>query len=135
MCCCCRDSGGGFCCPQWPDRCCLCFSKRVGAVLTGMYCIIANLAVLLPCVYALIRPKFWTDGKKKSVVVKRSIQSSTCKLDSFGSLGGRKKRRFRARGGERKKSALCLPLAIPSLAPSVPENVRSSHAPQSCATC
>jgi len=69
MCSCCRgkpdpsgSTSGSGCCPQWPDRCCLCCSKRAASVLAGLYCVLANLAVLLPCVYALVRPDFWTKG-------------------------------------------------------------------------
>ena len=66
------SSGGSSCCPQWPDRCCLCCSKRAASVLAGLYCVLANLALLLPCVYALVRPDFWTKGKaadKSSVTI------------------------------------------------------------------
>ena len=64
--CCCRRSSSSCCdcceCPQWPDRCCLCCSKRAGAVLAGLLSILGNLAVLLPAVYALVRPEFWNEG-------------------------------------------------------------------------
>lgn len=53
---CCPGSCG---CPQWPDRCCMCLTKKTGVILTGMWTLLANMVIILPCVYALVRDDFW----------------------------------------------------------------------------
>lgn len=57
MCCC--GKGG---CPQWPDRCCLCFSRKGGVVLTGILTILDNICIILLCTYARINEEFWSEG-------------------------------------------------------------------------
>eukprot|EP00095_Tigriopus_kingsejongensis_P010900 maker-scaffold348_size200312-snap-gene-0.27 protein:Tk10900 transcript:maker-scaffold348_size200312-snap-gene-0.27-mRNA-1 annotation:"GL10847" len=61
MCCKCCPS---WSCPQWPDRCCLCFNKKVGTFATGVLSILGNLAILVPCIFALIQPEFWAEAYK-----------------------------------------------------------------------
>ena len=61
---CCQGSkSSGDKCLQWPDRCCFCFSKRGGTVLTGLTSILGNLCLILPCVYAIIKFEFWAEGE------------------------------------------------------------------------
>jgi len=55
MCCC------GVC-PQWPDRCCLCFSRKGGVILTGLLSILDNICIIVACVYSSIRPAYWDKG-------------------------------------------------------------------------
>ena len=72
---CCCSCG----CPQWPDRCCLCCSKRAGSVFTGLLSILGNLAILLPCVYALVKPEFWAEGEKTTYICCSIFKSSAWK--------------------------------------------------------
>jgi len=55
MCCC------GIC-PQWPDRCCLCFSRKGGVILTGILSILDNICIIAACIYSSIKPEFWDKG-------------------------------------------------------------------------
>jgi len=49
-------------CPQWPDRCCLCFSRTGGVVITGILTILNNICTILLCAYAIVNAKFWDEG-------------------------------------------------------------------------
>lgn len=49
-------------CPQWPDRCCLCFSQTGGVVITGILTILNNICTILLCAYAIVNAKFWAEG-------------------------------------------------------------------------
>lgn len=49
-------------CPQWPDRCCLCFSRKGGVILTGILSILDNICVIAICIYTSINPQFWVRG-------------------------------------------------------------------------
>ena len=50
-------------CPQWPDRCCFCLTKRAGVVLTGLFSILSDFVFIVTCVYASIDNKLWSTGK------------------------------------------------------------------------
>ena len=49
-------------CPQWPDRCCLCFSRKGGVILTGILSILDNICVIAICIYTSINSQFWVRG-------------------------------------------------------------------------
>lgn len=49
-------------CPQWPDRCCLCFSRKGGVILTGLLSILDNICIIAVCIYSSINPTFWDKG-------------------------------------------------------------------------
>jgi len=42
-------------------RCCLCWSPRTGALVSGVYCLARSLAILLPLVYSLVNKEVWRD--------------------------------------------------------------------------
>ena len=52
-------------CPQWPDRCCFCLSKRTGVVLTGLVSILFDLVSIVTNAYVLVDPDLWRKGKIK----------------------------------------------------------------------
>jgi len=53
-----------YVCPQWPDRCCFCLTKRAGAIFTGFIFCLLDLFVISACVYTFIDLyKFPTNSK------------------------------------------------------------------------
>ena len=50
-------------CPQWPDRCCLCMTKKDGVVLTGLVSMLADLAFIILCTYTTYQPEIWNLSK------------------------------------------------------------------------
>merc|ERR1719361_929741 len=46
-------------CPQWPDRCCLCMTKKDGVVLTGLVSMLFDLAFIILCTYTTYEPEIW----------------------------------------------------------------------------
>ena len=62
-----KRGSGGLCggggCPQWPDKCCLCFSRTGGVVITGILTILDNVCIILLCAYAIVDKDFWAEGK------------------------------------------------------------------------
>ena len=55
----------GYVCPQWPDRCCFCFTKRLGVIVTGLAFCLLDLSVILLCGYTLFfNSNIWDKGKK-----------------------------------------------------------------------
>jgi len=61
-----KRGSGGLCggggCPQWPDKCCLCFSRTGGVVITGILTILDNVCIILLCAYAIVDTDFWAEG-------------------------------------------------------------------------
>lgn len=43
-----------YVCPQWPDRCCFCLTKRAGAIFTGFIFCLLDIFVIGACVYTFI---------------------------------------------------------------------------------
>ena len=43
-----------YVCPQWPDRCCFCLTKRAGAIFTGFIFCLLDIFVISACVYTFI---------------------------------------------------------------------------------
>ena len=50
-------------CPQWPDRCCLCMTKKDGVVLTGLVSMLFDLAFIILCTYTTYEPEIWNLSK------------------------------------------------------------------------
>jgi len=53
----------GYVCPQWPDRCCFCFTKRLGVIATGLAFCVLDLLVIFLCGYTLFfNSNMWDKG-------------------------------------------------------------------------
>ena len=52
-------------CPQWPDRCCLCLTKKYGVVVTGKVSMLFDFAFIIICFYTVYEPELWNSGKPK----------------------------------------------------------------------
>ena len=60
-----RKSAMGYVCPQWPDRCCFCFTKRLGVIATGLAFCVLDLLVIFLCGYTLFfNSNMWDKGKQ-----------------------------------------------------------------------
>ena len=54
----------GYVCPQWPDRCCFCFTKRLGVIATGLAFCVLDFLVIFLCGYTLFfDSNMWDKGK------------------------------------------------------------------------
>ena len=50
-------------CPQWPDRCCFCLTKRYGVMFTSLFSILSDFFFISCFSYLIYDPMEWNKGK------------------------------------------------------------------------
>ena len=55
-------------CPQWPDRCCFCLTKRYGVMFTSLFSILSDFFFISCFSYLIYDPMEWNKGKKTSII-------------------------------------------------------------------
>ena len=55
-------------CPQWPDRCCFCLTKRYGVIFTSLFSILSDFFFISCFAYLIYDPLEWNRGKIKRFV-------------------------------------------------------------------
>ena len=62
-------------CPQWPDRCCFCLTKRYGVMFTSLFSILSDFFFISCFSYLIYDPMEWNKGKIRNNPVFMACES------------------------------------------------------------
>ena len=62
-------------CPQWPDRCCFCLTKRYGVMFTSLFSILSDFFFISCFSYLIYDPMEWNKGEIRNNPVFMACES------------------------------------------------------------